>query len=164
VRAEIGHGLGPTEVLQRLNQAMLRETGRTSRFATVAHGQLTLTAAGATVRLANAGHPPPLVLRDGKVTAMDAPGTLLGVYQDVEITEVAIELRRGEMIILYTDGVTEARGVEGFYGADRLAQLIGSVEQPSAARVADRLLADVEGFQRGLLRDDVAILVVEAAP
>jgi serine phosphatase RsbU (regulator of sigma subunit) len=165
VRAEFGHGLGPTEVLQRLNAAMLRETGgQAGRFATVAHGQLTLTSRGATVRLANAGHPPPFVLRGGKVTPVDNPGTLLGVYPDVQLTAVEIELRRGEMMVLYTDGVTEARGVDGFYGADRLARLVGSVEHPSAATVADRLLADVEEFQRGVLRDDVAILVVEAAP
>ncbi len=165
VRAELGHGLGPAEVLERLNAAMLRETGgRAGRFATVAHGQLTLTADGATVRLANAGHPPPLVLRDGRVTPVDNPGTLLGVYPDVQLAAVEIELRRGEMMVLYTDGVTEARGVDGFYGAERLARLVGSVEHPSAAAVADRLLADVEGFQRGVLRDDVAILVVEAAP
>lgn len=164
VRAEIGHGLGPAEVLKRLNQAMLRETGRESRFATVAHGQLTLTATGATVRLANAGHPPPLVLRDGRVTTVDASGTLLGIYPDVEITEVATELRHGEMMVLYTDGVTEARGVDGFYGAERLTELIAAVEHPTAVTVADRLLADVEGFQRGVLRDDVAILVVEATP
>ena len=123
VRAELGHGLGPAEVLERLNAAMLRETGGgAGRFATVAHGQLTLTADGATVRLANAGHPPPLVLRDGRVTPVDNPGTLLGVYPDVQLAAVEIELRRGEMMVLYTDGVTEARGVDGFYGAERLAE------------------------------------------
>ncbi len=165
VRAEIGHGLGPTAVLERLNQAMLRETGgRASRFATVVHGLLTLTRQGASVRLANAGHPPPLVVRDGAVTPVDAPGTLLGIYPDVALTEVSVELRRGEMIVLYTDGVTEARGVKGFYGADRLARLVGSVEHPAAGTVADRLLADVEEFQQGRLRDDVAILVIEATP
>ena len=104
------------------------------------------------------------MLRDGRVTPVDNPGTLLGVYPDVQLAAVEIELRRGEMMVLYTDGVTEARGVDGFYGAERLARLVGSVEHPSAAAVADRLLADVEGFQRGVLRDDVAILVVEAAP
>ena len=165
MRAEVGHGLGPTEVLDRLNQAMLRETGgRASRFATVVHGLLTLTRHGASVRLANAGHPPPLLVRDGHVTPVDAPGTLLGIYPDVALTEMTVDLRRGEMIVLYTDGVTEARGVEGFYGADRLARLVGSVEHPAAGTVADRLLADVEEFQQGRLRDDVAILVIEATP
>src|SRR4029079_15975531 len=83
VRAEIRHGLGPAEVLPRLNAAMLRRIGDSpGRFATVAHGQLTLTPTGATVRLANAGHPPPLLLRHGNVVPVEAPGTLLGVYPD----------------------------------------------------------------------------------
>jgi sigma-B regulation protein RsbU (phosphoserine phosphatase) len=161
----MGHGLGPAEVLERLNQAMLRETdSRPGRFATVAHGQLTLTEHGAAVRLANAGHPPPLLLRQGLAAPVQVRGTLLGIYPDVALTEVAFELRGGEMMVLYTDGVTEARGVDGFYGAERLAKVVGSVEPPSAEAVADGLLADVETFQQGRLRDDIAILVIEATP
>ena len=79
VRAEISHGLGPAEVLTRLNAAMLRDTGgRPGRFATVAHGQLTRTPTGATVRLANAGHPPPLLLRQGAGGARQGPGDAAG--------------------------------------------------------------------------------------
>jgi sigma-B regulation protein RsbU (phosphoserine phosphatase) len=142
---------------------MLRETGgHPGRFATVAHGQLTVTAAGATVRLANAGHPPPLVLGDGQVTPVHAPGTLLGVYPDVTVTEVTLDLHRGEIMVLYTDGVTEARGMDGLYGTDRLERALRSVARPTAEAVADRLLADVDAFQSGVQRDDIAILVVEA--
>jgi serine phosphatase RsbU (regulator of sigma subunit) len=130
----------------------------------VAHGQLALTEQGAAVRLANAGHPPPLLLRQGQTTPVQAHGTLLGIYPDVTLTEVACELRGGEMMVLYTDGVTEARGVHGFYGAERLANVVGSVGHPSAETVADELLADVEAFQQGRLRDDIAILVIEATP
>ncbi len=163
VRAEIDHGLGPAAVLIRLNRAMLRETGgKASRFATVAHGQLTVTPQGATVRMANAGHPAPLVLRGDKVVPVDAPGILLGVYPDVALTEVSFDLHRNEMMVLYTDGVTEARGVDGLYGADRLEAVLRSMEGGSAAAVADRMLADVDAFQRGVQRDDIAILVVEA--
>jgi serine phosphatase RsbU (regulator of sigma subunit) len=165
VRAEMGHGLGPARVLKRLNQAMLRETGsRPGRFATVAHGQLTLTEQGAAVRLTNAGHPPPLVLGQGLAAPVQVRGTLLGVYPDVALTEVAFELRGGEMLVLYTDGVTEARSVDGFYGAERLMTMVGSVEHPCAEAVAGALLTDVETFQQGRLRDDIAILVIEATP
>ena len=62
VRAEIDHGLGPAVALERLNRAMLRASGgRPGRFATVAHARITRTPSGATVRLASAGHPPPLL-------------------------------------------------------------------------------------------------------
>jgi serine phosphatase RsbU (regulator of sigma subunit) len=163
VRAEIDHGLGPAEVLERLNRAMLRASGdRPGRFATVAHARLRATPKGADVRLASAGHPPPLVLRDGRATPMTAPGTLLGIYPDVTLTEVSFDLRHSEIMVLYTDGVTEARGSEGLYGTDRLAAAVASAPGGTADEVADHLLADVDAFQGGQQRDDIAILVVEA--
>jgi len=68
------------------------------------------------------------------------------------------------MMVLYTDGVTEARGVDGLYGPDRLTRFLRSSGASSADAVADALLAEVTAFQQGRLRDDVAILVVEATP
>ena len=130
----------------------------------MAHGQLALTEKGAAVRLANAGHPPPLALGQGLATPVQVRGTLSGVNPDVAPTEVAFELRGGEMLVLYTDGVTEARGVDGFSGAERLMKMVGSVEHPCAEAVTAALLTDVETFQQGRLRDDIAILVIEATP
>jgi serine phosphatase RsbU (regulator of sigma subunit) len=66
--------------------------------------------------------------------------------------------------VLYTDGVTEARGVDGFYGFGRLVRVVGSVKHSSGETVVDRLLADLNAFQRARLRDDIAILVIEATP
>jgi serine phosphatase RsbU (regulator of sigma subunit) len=165
VRAEVAHGLGPVEVLRRLNHAMLLETGgAAARFATVVHGSLTITGERVTLQLANAGHPPPLVRRAGRVEPVLAPGMLLGVYPDIVATEVTVELATGDMMVLYTDGVTEARGVDGFYGPTRLATTVGSPDHSTADELAGALLADIVAFQRDRLRDDVAILVIEAAP
>jgi serine phosphatase RsbU (regulator of sigma subunit) len=93
-----------------------------------------------------------------------APGTLLGVYADIELTELTVRLERGDMMVLYTDGVTEARGVDGFYGTDRLTRVLESSTAGSADALVTELLADVVAFQDGRLRDDVAILVLEAGP
>jgi serine phosphatase RsbU (regulator of sigma subunit) len=164
MRAEIDHGLGPAEVLYRLNRAMLHAgSGAPARFATVVHAQLTVDPHGATVRLASGGHPPPLVRRGAEVAPVLAPGTLLGVYANIELTEVTFRLKRGDMMVLYTDGVTEARGVDGFYGSERLTRVVRS-SAASADGVADDLLGDVVAFQQQRLRDDVAVLVVEATP
>ena len=163
VRAEIDHGLEPVEVLERLNRAMLRASGgRPGRFATVAQARLTRTPTGVAVRLASAGHPPPLVVRDGRAAPVPAPGTLLGVYPDVTLTEVTFDLHHGEIMVLYTDGVTEARNTGGLYGPERLARAVAA--GGTADEVADRLLADVDAFQHGQQRDDIAILVIEATP
>jgi serine phosphatase RsbU (regulator of sigma subunit) len=165
LRAEIDHGLGPVEVLHRLNRAMLHgATEVPGRFASVVHAEVTVDAGGATVRLANAGHPPPLVRRGQRVEPVTAPGTVLGIYADVELAEATFRLDRGDMMVLYTDGVTEARGVDGFYGTQRLIRLLRSSSPGRAEAVAEALLDDVITFQQGRLRDDVAILVVEAAP
>jgi serine phosphatase RsbU (regulator of sigma subunit) len=165
VRAEVAHGLDPVQVLHRLNHAMLLETGgTTARFATVVQGVLTVTGDAVSVRLASAGHPPPLVRRGSRVEPVRAPGMLLGVYPDASVTAVTVQLAAGDMMVLYTDGVTEARGVDGFYGPGRLATAVGAPDHRTADEVADAVLTDVVAFQRERLRDDIAILVVEAAP
>jgi serine phosphatase RsbU (regulator of sigma subunit) len=163
VRAEIDHGLGPAAVLERLNRAMLHASGgRPGRFATVAHARLSRTPKGAEVRLASAGHPPPLLVRDGRATPVPVSGTLLGIYPDVTLTEVTFDLHHGEIMVLYTDGVTEARCSEGLYGTERLACAVASAPGGTADAIADHILADVDAFQCGQQRDDIAILVVEA--
>jgi serine phosphatase RsbU (regulator of sigma subunit) len=165
LRAEVAHGLGPVEALRRLNDAMLREARAAARFATVAHAHITFGQhGGATITLAGAGHPPALVRRRGtnEVELVPASGTLLGVFAEVTPTAVTIRLGPGDMIVLYTDGVTEARGVDGFYGMERMTKLVGAPGPGSADALADALLADVMAFQQGILRDDVALRVIEA--
>jgi serine phosphatase RsbU (regulator of sigma subunit) len=164
VRAEVDHGHGPAEVLRRLNRSMLHDTGDApARFATVALGQLSVDANGADLTVANAGHPAPLVRRRAGVERLSAPGTLLGVYPDIELTETTVRLDRGDIMVLYTDGVTEAHGVNGYYGEERLRAVVGS-SPASAQLIADDLLADVVAFQQGRLHDDIAVLVLQVTP
>ena len=126
------------------------------------HGQLLVDGDEVTVTIASAGHPPPLVCRGACVEQVVARGTLLGVYPDIELTETTVRLDRGDMMVFYTDGVTEARGVDGFYGNDRLRDFVTSAPARTAEALADALLSEVVNFQQGRLHDDVALLVLEA--
>jgi serine phosphatase RsbU (regulator of sigma subunit) len=163
VHAEVRHGLGPAEVLRRINAAMLRHHGATrARFATMVHAAMTVDPAGVTIRLVNGGHPAALVLRADGVEWLEVPGTLVGVYPDLHLAEVEVRLAPGDALLLYTDGVTEARGPEGWFGTERLADLAASLAGASADAIADGVLAAVSDFQDGRLRDDVALLVVRA--
>ena len=163
VHAEVGHGLVPAEVLQKVNEAILRHHGGArTRFATMVHASLTVGAADVVIRLVNGGHPPGLVLRGDQVESLVVPGRLIGVYPDLDLPEVEVRLAPGDTLLLYTDGITEARGPRGFYGSERLEALVASLAGQDADAVADGILAEVSAFQEGRLRDDIALLVVQA--
>ena len=150
----------PSEVLRKLNDALLRQ--RTDRrFCTVAYASLNVNGGGsAEVCLASGGHPLPYVLRaDGTVEAVGRPGTLLGVLPDVRLTDTAVRLAQNDLIVLYTDGVTEARGAEGMLG-ERLAAVLRECAGLDAASVAARIESAALEIQEGNPRDDIAILVV----
>lgn len=126
------------------------------------HASITLDADGVALTLVSGEHPPGLVLRGDRVEVVDAPGRLVGVFPNLNLSEVETRLSPGDSLVLYTDGVTEARGPRGFYGSARLEALVASLAGASADAIADGILAEVTEFQQGQLRDDVALLVVQA--
>ena len=151
----------PAEVLRKLNEALLRQ--RTDRrFCTVAYASLHVNGSGsAEVCLSTGGHPLPYVLRaDGTVEAVGEPGTLLGVLPDVRLTDTALSLGPGDLLLLYTDGVTEARGPSGMLGSAELAAVLAGCAGQDAQSVASRIESAALEIQEGKPRDDIAILVV----
>jgi serine phosphatase RsbU (regulator of sigma subunit) len=160
VRAESLHHSSPGEVLGLLNEAILRQL-EDGRFCTAIHGRLTVGAGGARISLANAGHPAPLVLRaDGRVETVACSGPLLGVLPAVVHPDVIVQLRAGDALVCFTDGVTEGRGEEGMYGDERLAALLAACVGEDAAGIADRIVEDALAFQGGRTQDDLALLVL----
>ena len=155
----------PSEVLAALNEAMLRQLPE-DRFCTVACIRLEPEdgSAGVGVDVSRAGHPPPLLVRtDGTVEEVGCTGRVLGVFPDAELTDSSLRLMPGEALVLYTDGITEARSPDGgFFGEDRLRRLLGSYAGCDAVTFAARIKDDVLDFQEGDLRDDLAVLVLRA--
>ncbi len=165
VQAEAAHDPRPTVVLSRLNQAILRHMEHLEgRFCTALYGRIFPVDEGVRVTLAAAGHPPPLMVRRcGTVETIPAFGTMLGVYEDPKLHDVEVLLGSGDTLVLYTDGVTEARGPEGFFGERRLEAFLASHAGRPADELAERLAADLLAFQEGLPRDDIAILILQVA-
>ncbi|MCK9893076.1 SpoIIE family protein phosphatase [Frankia sp. AgB32] len=119
-------------------------------------------ASAVNLRLFLAGHPQPVVLHaDGRASLVGRPGTLLGVLDDDEVSFPGIDLtlEAGEALVLYTDGVIEARDGHELLGEDRLLAAVSDCAGLSAQGIADRVLTAAERFAGGNLRDDVAILV-----
>jgi serine phosphatase RsbU (regulator of sigma subunit) len=149
----------PARVLHRVNEVLLGDA-QADRFCTVVYGRLRLVSGGARFTLSLSGHPPPLLLRaDGGVARVGSPGMPVGVFETLEVSEEVVYLDPGDTLVFYTDGVTEARNSGDWYGEERLASLIAT-QHGGAASIADAVAADVLAFSGGILRDDMALLVV----
>jgi serine phosphatase RsbU (regulator of sigma subunit) len=113
------------------------------------------------VACANAGHPPPrLVLPDGTVSGLDAPGIVLGIDSGQTYPEVRAALPVGSTIVLYTDGVVEARNGGDLYGTDRLDALLVRDRDLPAAELARAVTEDARTYAGGELSDDLAVVVI----
>ena len=118
----------------------------------------------ARVTIACGGHPLPYVVRRaGPVEVVGTPGTLLGIYPDVELHDVEVTLGPGDSLVLYTDGVSEEPDPAGV-GETTLSTVLRSCIGMSAARTAERVETAAIERQRGGPRDDIAILVVRMEP
>ncbi|RZU53812.1 stage II sporulation protein E [Krasilnikovia cinnamomea] len=158
----------PLDILAVLNDASFDlNSAAATQFATVVVGSARATPGGAVLlRLAAGGHLPPLVVRrTGEVEAVRIGGMMLGADVPGTFAEAVVWLAPGETCVLYTDGVTEARGPSGaMFGPDRLATLLADYAGAPAAVVAERIEQRVVDWLTGAYHDDIAILVVRAQP
>jgi phosphoserine phosphatase RsbU/P len=164
LRAE-AHRLGrPSLILAALNQALLDWHTDDPRFLTAIYATARPTLAGASVQISSAGHPLALVRRDGgRVQTFGRPGTLLGLLPDTELRDAQTSLRTGDSLILFTDGVTEARSQidRSLYGHDRLHDVVAGLGDMPAGRIADTIQEAVLTFSGGKISDDTVTLVLK---
>jgi serine phosphatase RsbU (regulator of sigma subunit) len=114
---------------------------------------------GSRMTVAAAGHPPPLLRRTGKVVELGPSGILLGAIGNQTFREETVEIRRGDTVLLYTDGVTDTPGVGERFGPERLSEILNAApDQPSG--VLERIEQELRDFQSGTATDDRAMLVL----
>jgi serine phosphatase RsbU (regulator of sigma subunit) len=149
----------PADALARVNRILCVER-RTTLFLTAALASV--DADTGNVRLASAGHEPPLVIRaDGQVEALEAGGAILGAFPVASFELGNCRIEPGETMVLYTDGITDTRDATGaFYGESRLVALLGTLSGAGADDVRDAVLADVRAFRGdAAVYDDLTLLV-----
>jgi serine phosphatase RsbU (regulator of sigma subunit) len=164
-RAAARHGVDHVEVLEWVNQAVKhsdRNLFCTACYATVrTHDDGT-----ATVALASAGHPLPILVRDDGGTgaeALGAPGTLLGVFDDPRFEVHEATLTPGDTLVLYTDGITDLPPPAG-RTAEELHAFVGGLDRTEAAALIAHLRADLDRRTSVHHRaDDAALLVLRNA-
>jgi len=154
------HKLQPAELLRQLNQLVCdrRVEGRymTICFATWQKGRHAL-------RLANAGQTQPLLWKDGHVEQIKLSGFPIGIFDDATYEEWSVRLKSGDILLFFSDGLTEAANREGkFFGAGRIKELLATHAHLNSSELADRLLEAVEEFtQGGAITDDRTLVVMK---
>lgn len=153
----------PREAIEVLNAALL-ERSEEETFCTALCAHLTLRGDAAEALVAAGGHHPPLVLRaDRTVEAPDCAGTLLGQFEELGLDQVKVILGRGDLLLLYTDGVEEARHGTELFGPERVRAALREAAGSDAAAVLAHLHAAVSSFQ-DRQADDVAMLAARIPP
>lgn len=157
-------GCEPPDCLDVLNRAMVADSA--GHFCTVVCGRLHHEDGGLRCRFANGGHVPPLLLRhDGTVEEIRAGhGPLVGSFSDARYDVASLRLDPGDLLLLYTDGVTEVSRREAMRGEQELRAVLAASAGCSAEEVVDAVERRAVDLLAGRARDDMALLAVKAMP
>jgi PAS domain S-box-containing protein len=154
----------PAELLRQLNESALREPPLLpEQLVTVLFAVARREAEELVVEVASAGHPPPLVRRaSGRVERPSPGGPLIGLSQEPEYRREVVRLGPGDALILYTDGLTDARAPAEMLDERQLAELVARAPAGGSAELAEFLESSATAGEDP--RDDIALLVIEREP
>jgi sigma-B regulation protein RsbU (phosphoserine phosphatase) len=149
--------------ITKLNHVLCRDT-QTSQFVSLFYGMLDTQEA--TLTYVNAGHNPPVLLRDcGDVcerTMLEEGGPILGVLQDAVYSEGRIQLIEGDLVLLYTDGITEAEQSGSYFGVERLLNLVQANLPRKSDEIVKTVLEEVADFSSNSPQiDDRTIILIK---
>jgi sigma-B regulation protein RsbU (phosphoserine phosphatase) len=147
-----------------VNDLLLRDT-RSDLFVTVWYGLW--DAENGTVCFSSAGHNPPLLIRaDGSAEQLDSKGIALGVVPHITLQEKTVTLQPGDMLVAYTDGVTEAlRSDETEFGVLGLKSALAKLRKRPAQEIANGVLKAIDSFAAGEAQfDDITLIVLKRLP
>jgi phosphoserine phosphatase RsbU/P len=150
------------EMCHELNRVSV-ENAQSGKFTTLFYG--VLDSVQRTLRYSNAGHLPPILIReDGAVERLWEGGTVLGIFSDAQYEEKEIRFGHGDRLVLVTDGITEASNASGEeFGEARLVRFLQEHCQLSSAELRQALLDAVASFGGQALQDDATLMIVSSA-
>ncbi len=149
----------PASIMAKTNHLVL-EASTSMAFATAFFG--ILDARTGTLAYCNAGHPFPIVKRASGAFQLSKMSTVVGAFADIDFEEETLMILKGDVLFLYTDGLTEARRGIDLFGEERLIDLISKCP-PSPEKIPYCVFEDVIEFTGGVLQDDVAVLALSLA-
>ncbi|MER5966409.1 SpoIIE family protein phosphatase [Streptomyces sp. NPDC002057] len=153
-----------SRMLRLLNKALLNS--HHTRFATLVLASAVRRGDEVDLKLTSGGHPAPLIIRaDGTVEETDTHGTLVGAMPSVSAHTAAVTLAPGESCVLYTDGITEAKGGpmgDVLFGEERLARALAGCAGMPAEGIVEHVLMLAAEWLGGRRHDDMAVVVIAA--
>lgn len=166
LRAEVLTGLSPDRILHDLNQLAQEDLAHSNRFVTLFYSEY--DPRSRLLRFSNAAHNPPLIWRrqSHTVERLDAPGLLIGLQPDADYGCEQVLLEPGDVLLLYTDGVTEASGLGGErFDEERLMRSLLAICKlgVGAQEILDQLFARLDRFvgPGRQLEDDASVVVMK---
>jgi sigma-B regulation protein RsbU (phosphoserine phosphatase) len=160
-RSLIEVGLGVTELVERANHLFADKTMR-PYYATLVCGK---AAPSGEVEICNAGHPAPLLVYNGGVKSIAATGLPVGMFCQERYTSTRVKVGEGDRLVLYTDGLSEARDSQGAeYGEARLRSLVSVSRELPANALIQRVVDDLRQYSSGRpTSDDLTLMAIELA-
>jgi PAS domain S-box-containing protein len=163
VRINATHHEKGTDVLEDANN-MISADSREGMFVTLFYGVLDQNSRS--LIYANAGHPPPLLMRSSSKAfeKLDVTGIALGAFAGAKYEECRVDLASGDVLVLYTDGVNEAENSNSEqYGIERFCSIVRESCHLGAQGILDKILGDISQFCAGQAQfDDITMVVVKA--
>jgi sigma-B regulation protein RsbU (phosphoserine phosphatase) len=145
------------EILQKANRLFCESTLSTN-YATIVVGKVVLDG---TVEICVAGHNPPLIVKDGKVTPIGATGIPVGMFCNAEYDVERFKLKKNDFLLLYTDGLSEASVNETEYGTDRIKEHVAELKGLSAKEIITKVLIKQQTFLgHTKLEDDITVAAI----
>jgi serine phosphatase RsbU (regulator of sigma subunit) len=154
-------GTTPVDAILRNVNALVYRSTATQQFASFFLARVHEN--GRRLTYCNAGHNWPVLMRaNGEVLRLEQGGLLLGIVEDVPLEHATVTLESGDVLVLYTDGISEATNADGeLFGESRVAEFVQSLGRPPVAReIGEKLLAEVERHLGGVEAQDDRTLVV----
>ncbi len=153
----------PAETLAMMNESLYDDLNQADHFITMFY--MRYDSLNHRLSYANAGQCPPLLLRPGQLSCseLNADGLVLGVMKDVHFEEKELDLNAGDMVFLYTDGITEAENPKGeLFGTRRLCETLTAHIELDPQQLIDELIEQLQSFrQKKTFDDDVTIVILK---
>lgn len=149
-----------SDLVAKLNR-IYRRDGLSDSFASMVY--LELQGGSGHVRLVNAGHLPPILLKGGKIEELQQRAAALGVLPEANFIEQHFELQHGDVLLIYSDGLNEAvNEANEFFGEQRLLALFPKLASLSAPKIGDRIVAEVDRFiGQAKAHDDLSLVILK---